>query len=145
MGVPASRRNNNLIQGEIQIFELFQNLLRGNYIAKRSERLVTGRQRDDVGTAAPAPQLARYFIQAPVSALFVLTFRVGVNGRAEDAIQKNVSGGAINSICLRYSLLKLDMTIHSKLASRGRRQTDKIRLHRAGDQYRVCSNGARLA
>ena len=96
-----------------------------------------GREVDHIGRVPAGAQVGGDLLKLGVGPGLVLAVGVGVQRRAQQALDQQVARRAVERGVMRHPLFQLDVALHAQTRGEGGAEPAKIRLHRAGDQHGV--------
>ena len=132
LSTPAGDHDRSEI--DTHVGRLLEKLPRGLYIGQRTQRAVTRRQMDHVGTLSLGRQLLGERVQRTVGTGLVFAFRIGMDLGTEQTIQKHVPRQVVLGRHALYAILELDHAAQAELGCGGRRTPGVVRLHGTGDE-----------
>ena len=101
MRAPTSGTNDDFIERRDAVCaDLFEDLLCAIDVTERAEWWMPCGKRDDIGPLACRSQFFGNFTDAGVGARFVFSIRIGVYCRAEQLIEKDVTGPVVRCALL---------------------------------------------
>ena len=98
---------------------------------------MVGAEMNDVRPASLVRERSGEALQRRIRRRLVLAHRKGMQGRAEQAVEQHVAGGAVEIVGVVYPFFELDVDVHPELARAGRREAHEVRLHRPGDEHGI--------